>query len=262
MTCANSTCPFHDRLVDNGLFADADDPCLFADTVKKRRFASGEVLFTQGQASTCLYSLHRGLVKIACHTSDGREQIVGFASPGKLLVGLQSISDDDYAYSAVAETDVVACKIRHRGVLEAARSSGAVALRLIAAINAQLAYSRELMCVLGRKCASAKIASFIALIVPASEHCNRRFTLPFSRGEIASLLGLSEETVCRQMAMFKRDGILYAPRGNIEILDWNRLRAVADEKCAYVVSGEKNGGPPGARTPDQRIKSPMLYQLS
>ena len=60
---------------------------------------------------------------------------------------------------------------------------------------------------------------------------NRRFTLPFSRGEIASLLGLSEETVCRQMASMKRRGIIYAPRGKIEILDWDKLQAVADETC-------------------------------
>ena len=53
-------------------------------------------------------------------------------------------------------------------------------------------------------------------------------------GEIASLLGLSEETVCRQMAKMRRRGILYAPRGKIEILDWDQLQAVADEVCLEV----------------------------
>ena len=33
--------------------------------------------------------------------------------------------------------------------------------------------------------------------------------------------------------------------------------------CLFIFKTEKkSGGPPGARTPDQRIKSPMLYQLS
>ena len=104
-------------------------------------------------------------------------------------------------------------------------------MRLISAINAQLAHSRELMRVMGHKCSAAKIASFISLIIPKSEHGNRRFTLPFSRGEIAGLLGLSEETVCRQMARMKREGVLYAPRGKIEILDWDKLQAIADEVC-------------------------------
>ncbi|HNP62644.1 MAG TPA: helix-turn-helix domain-containing protein [Woeseiaceae bacterium] len=50
-----------------------------------------------------------------------------------------------------------------------------------------------------------------------------------NRGEIADLLGLSEETVCRQMAKLKRRGVLYAPRGRTEILDWEQLNAVANE---------------------------------
>ena len=33
------------------------------------------------------------------------------------------------------------------------------------------------------------------------------------------------------MAKLKRRGVLYAPRGKIEILDWDRLQAVADEAC-------------------------------
>jgi CRP/FNR family transcriptional regulator len=59
--------------------------------------------------------------------------------------------------------------------------------------------------------------------------------LPFSRSEIADLLGLSEETVCRQMAKLKRRGVLYAPRGKIEVLDWERLQLVADEAYSETV---------------------------
>ena len=64
-----------------------------------------------------------------------------------------------------------------------------------------------------------KVSALIGVIIPHCEHRRSRYTLPFSRNEIASILGLSEETVCRQMAKFKRRGILYAPRGKIEILD-------------------------------------------
>ena len=77
---------------------------------------------------------------------------------------------------------------------------------MLQSINAQLAHSHLLTKVMGHKCASAKIASFIKLIIPRSEHANKRITLPFSRGEIANLFGPSEETVCRQMASMKRRG--------------------------------------------------------
>ena len=231
MTCGNGVCPFHELHGGNGSIPVTDLHCLVEDAVKQVYFDRGDVLFAQGEPSTSLFSLSSGLVKISHNASDGREQIVGISSPGKLLVGLQSINDENYLYSAVAETPVTACKIRHRALLNAVRSRGEVAIQLIEALNAQLAHSRELMRVMGHKCAAAKIASFIFLLIPESQQNGHAVKLPFSRGEMASLLGLSEETVCRQMAKLKRRGILYSPRGMIEVLDWDRLQAVADEIC-------------------------------
>jgi CRP/FNR family transcriptional regulator len=229
MTCGNRVCPFHELRAGIASVPVTDLHCLVENAVKQVYFDRGDVLFAQGEQSSSLFSLSSGLVKISHNASDGREQIVGISSPVKLLVGLQSINDDHYLYSAVAETRVIACKIRHRALLNAVRNNGEVAIQLIEALNAQLAHSRELMRVMGHKCASAKIASFIFLLIPESQQNGHAVKLPFSRGEMASLLGLSEETVCRQMAKMKRSGILYSPRGKIEVLDWDRLQAVADE---------------------------------
>jgi CRP-like cAMP-binding protein len=186
--------------------------CMVSDAVHKMKFRKGQVLFLQGQPSSNLYSLSSGMVKICHHTSEGREQIIGLSHPGNLLVGLQSMAEERYAYSAAAATPVRAD----------------VAISLIRALNAQLAHSRALMEVMGHKSAGAKIASLILLMVPKSHHENSEFSLPFSRREIADLLNLSEETVCRLMADMKRTGIIKAPRGHVAILDWERIRAIAD----------------------------------
>ncbi len=182
----------------------------------------------QGQPSTSLYAVTDGTVKICTHSPDGREQIVGLSGPERLLVGLQSMTDERYAYTAIAATEVKACKVNHRTLLNKVRSDEELAIRLVDAVNAQLAHSRALIEVLGHHCAAAKIASFILLMTPKSEHGNCRFQLPFSRSEIAGLLGLSEETVCRAMAKMKRSGAIYAPRGRVEINDWDGLQAIAD----------------------------------
>lgn len=228
MTCANCECPFYELQSEDGLFSAADLNCLVTDALKQVEFRAGEVLFAQGQASSSLYSVSSGVVKITTHSEEGREQIVGLSSPGKLLVGLQSINDERYEYSAVAATDVSACKISHRALLTALVDRVDIALRLVTAVNAQLAQSRSLMEVMGHKSASAKIASFILLVAPKVHNGKTRFTLPFSRNDLAGLLGLSEETVCRQMADMHRKGIIYTPRGRMEIQDWRQLHSIAD----------------------------------
>jgi CRP/FNR family transcriptional regulator len=233
MLCANHDCPFIEFLAGSEPLSVTGIQCMVSATEQKVTFRQGETLFLQGQPSTNLYSLTDGVVKICSHTTDGREQIVGLSSPGNLLVGLQSINEERYAYSATAVTGVRACKISHELLLARVRNKGDLAIRLINALNAQLAHSRVLMQVMGRKCAAAKIASFILLMTPNSQHGNCRFTLPFTRFEIGGLLGLSEETVCRLMANMNRMGIIYAPRGNIEIRDWDQLRAIANETADH-----------------------------
>jgi len=233
MSCENCDCPFSKLLSETGPFSASEIQCVIPAAVQKVTFKQGQTLFLQGQLSTSLYSLTDGIVKICSHTTDGREQIVGLSSPGNLLVGLQSINEERYAYSARAVTEVGACKIRHRLLLGQIQNKGSLAIHLIDALNAQLAHTRELIQVKSRKCAAAKIASFILLMIPESQHNNCRFTLPFSRLEIASILGLGEETVCRLMANMNRMGIIYAPRGHIEIRDWDQLRAIANETADH-----------------------------
>ena len=206
MPCSTCHCPFQEIREAAGEFSSAEIRCLLDDSVQRVSFRAGEVLFVQGQPSGCLFAVSDGIVKICSYSPEGREQIVGLSTPKSLLVGLQSMCDERYAYTAIAATDVRACKVYHRTLLEMVSNRADLAMRLIRSMNAQLAHSRSLMEVLGHKCAAAKIASFILVITPKSKNGNGTYPLPFSRLEIANLLGLSEETVCRMMASMKRDG--------------------------------------------------------
>ncbi|MGB5335979.1 MAG: Crp/Fnr family transcriptional regulator [Woeseiaceae bacterium] len=232
MSCNNSECPFFELHTEVGSVSAANLNCLVTDAVKQISFQTGQVLFSRGQTSTSLYSLSSGLVKITSNGSEGHEQIVGLGVPGKLVFGLQSLEQDRHEYTAVAATDGQACKIRHRALIRAFKDEPKIGLRLIAALNAQLAQSRAMMEVMGHKTAAGKIAAFILLLAPKAPVTDDRFALPFSRNDIAEFLGLSEETVCRQMASMKRDGVIYAPRGKMRVQNWEQLRAIADGRSA------------------------------
>jgi CRP/FNR family transcriptional regulator len=236
MPCTNCDCPFQEIRALSEPDLPSNKRCMLNGSVQGVTFKHGEILFMQGQPSSCLFAISDGTVKICTHNADGREQIVGISGPHSLLVGLQSLNHDRYAYSAIAASDVRACRINHRALLETLRDRGDLAIRLIEVMTAQLAHSRALMEVLGHKCAAAKIASFLLLITPVSKKYNGNFELPFSRLEIASLLGLSEETVCRLMASMRREGAIHAPRGRLEIRDWGRLHSIADGKSGINIS--------------------------
>jgi CRP/FNR family transcriptional regulator len=94
----------------------------------------------------------------------------------------------------------------------------------------ELDEAREWMVTLGRKTAAEKVASFLLLIAthldPKAEGDSRRFDLPLSRADIADFLGLTIETVSRQLSRLKTDGIVsIVANRHIEVPRLSKLRA-------------------------------------
>ena len=97
------------------------------------------------------------------------------------------------------------------------------------------------MLLLGRKSASEKMASFLVemaerLVGPSGCEIEfeelrpqeRRLELPFSRQQIADVLGLTIETVSRQFTRLRNEGIIDLPsRREVVIRDWEGLVAEA-----------------------------------
>ena len=102
----------------------------------------------------------------------------------------------------------------------------------------ELDRTRRWMLLLGGKSASEKVASFLLEIyerMNVPKGCEFRFDetpvtleLPFSRQQIADVLGLTIETVCRQFTRLKAAGIIDLPsRRGMRVLDHAALDAEA-----------------------------------
>jgi CRP/FNR family transcriptional regulator len=95
----------------------------------------------------------------------------------------------------------------------------------------ELDAAREWMLLLGRKTAREKIASLIAIIARRDAALNRHdhrnaftFDLPMTREAMADYLGLTLETVSRQVSALKKDGVIeLSGKRHITIPDFDRL---------------------------------------
>ena len=99
----------------------------------------------------------------------------------------------------------------------------------------ELDEAREWMLTLGRKTAIEKLASFLLLIVshidPEGENDEPQteIELPLKRADIADFLGLTIETVSRQITNLRKKGIIDVnDRKSVTILSRSRLQDVAD----------------------------------
>ena len=86
--------------------------------------------------------------------------------------------------------------------------------RLLEQTLKELDEARDWMVTLGRKTASEKVASFLYLIATHIDPMRRStmgratFDLPLTRADIADFLGLTVETVSRQLTRLRTDAVI------------------------------------------------------
>lgn len=188
----------------------------------------------EGEDAVLVANVIDGVLKLSSGTEDGREQIVGVVYPSE-FIGRPFGSVNGQGVTAL--TDAQICVFNRRDFDAFAREHPALEHKLLDRTLAELDRTRRWMLLLGRKSASEKLASFLLemterLVTPGCEHSfeqlGRTLTLPFSRQQIADVLGLTIETVSRQFTRLKDEGIIGLPsRREVTILDHAALVAEA-----------------------------------
>ena len=157
-------------------------------------------------------SVVSGIATLTQTMEDGRTQMVGLLLPSD-FVGRPGRGAA--AYDVVATTDLVMCCFRKKPFEGLMRTTPHIAERLLEMTLDELDAAREWMLVLGRKTAREKIASLLSIIARRDASLNLRgtqnemvFDLPLTREAMADYLGLTLETVSRQISALKRDDVI------------------------------------------------------
>lgn len=193
---------------------------------RRRTLVAGESLIWEGEDSVLVANVIEGVLKLSTGTEDGREQIVGVVYPSD-FIGRPFGGKTNHGVTAL--TDARVC-VFSRGDFDAfAREHPALEHKLLQRTLTELDRTRGWMLLLGRKSASEKVASFLlelsdrlSPVTCETTHSGAaaRFVLPFSRQQIADVLGLTIETVSRQFTRLRNEGIIELPsRREVVIMD-------------------------------------------
>lgn len=177
----------------------------------KQRADPGEELIGESEAVETYSNVLSGVVKLTKTLSDGRQQIVGLQfAPDFLGRPFKEESEIE----AEAATEVLLCSFPKSTIERMMRESTALEHKLLEQTLRQLDEARSWMVTLGRKTAGEKVASFLLLIAryidPTADPntVSRSFDLPLTRADIADYLGLTIETVSRQLTKLRSEGVI------------------------------------------------------
>jgi len=190
-----------------------------------QRLKRGDTVFSAGDENDRSATLISGVLKLSTFDRDGTEHIVSLIHPAGFVGELFTpVAHHD----VIALTDCELCifpRVEYERALQRFPELGRALLRRS---TQDLLDTRELLAsVTGRTAMQRVSGLLLALARAASDsecHVSRQFDLVLTRGEIASLLGLTIETVSRKLTKLEKTGIIRreGARG-IEIRDVSAL---------------------------------------
>ncbi len=177
-----------------------------------RSFQAGQPVIWSGDAMDFVASVVTGIAMLTQTMEDGRRQMVGLLLPSD-FVGRPGRSQ--VAFDVSAATDLVMCCFRKKPFETMMAKTPHVARRLLDMTLDELDAARDWMLLLGRKTARERIASFLTILARREAALQVRpapgkvtIDLPLTREDMADYLGLTLETVSRQISGLKRDGLI------------------------------------------------------
>lgn len=174
-----------------------------------RSYKAGEQIFWRYDELVFVASVVYGVASLNKALEDGRTQTVGLLFPSDFMgrPGRQQIDFD-----VKAATDITLCCFDRKQFEKLVDEMPHVAQRLMELALDELDAAREWMMLLGRKTAMEKTASFLEILMRRStlttNGSGTAISLPLTREEIANYLGLTIETVSRQLGALKKDGVI------------------------------------------------------
>jgi CRP/FNR family transcriptional regulator, anaerobic regulatory protein len=208
--------------------APSEMPQLEALICSARGVRRGESLYRAGDAFDHLYAVRSGSLKTVMAHRDGREQVTGLRLAGEAL-GLDGISSDQHACSAVALEDSSVCIIPYAALKNLCREIGSMQERLHKLMGEQIVREAAQMMVLGSLSADERVAAFLLDISERNAqrgYSSAEFNLRMTREDMGSYLGMTLETVSRTLSRFQKRGLIDAQGRLIHIVDPEGLRQV------------------------------------
>ena len=194
---------------------------------RSRDGEKGELLFNEGDPANGFYVLASGKIKIYKLSPEGKERILHIVHPVATFAEAAIFADGLYpAYAEPLEKSSLIF-FPKKEFLALLQDQGRIAINMIAGLSRFLRQFATQVEELTFKDVPARLARYLLDLTGAT---GGEVTLPISKSQLASNLGTVSETLSRTLRKLSDDDMIRVQGKTIEILDGDRLAALA-ESC-------------------------------
>lgn len=197
--------------------------------------AAGAFLFRQGDpmdtGSHAFFGVARGVLKLSIFNAEGDEAILALVEPGNWFGGVSTLDQQPRGHCAIAleDAEVLGVSVeRFEALMRDAAFAGAIA-RLVAA-RLRLAYGSLAGAAL--QGTRARVARRIAALAHGdmSQAAQGRASISTSQDALSMMLGISRQTLSKELQALVKLGAIRLRYGHIEIQDMALLLDASDAR--------------------------------
>ncbi|MEX0786097.1 MAG: Crp/Fnr family transcriptional regulator [Dehalococcoidia bacterium] len=202
----------------------------FASRGSVRSYPTGTVIFREGDPGDALYVVVEGNVRIALLSPHGEEATVAMLGPGEFVGDLALLDGRPRSASAIATEPTKMLVVTRADFTEWLSRRPHAALALLETLSLRVRRTDEVLTDLSFLDLPQRLTK--RLLELASTHPDTRPAglvpgqprVRITQTELASMLGVSRESVNKQLNAFARRGWLKLGRGAVTLLDPEALR--------------------------------------
>ena len=209
-----------------GALGERDADALLKQAVT-RRFQVDDVIFRKDDPGTGLYGVVSGRVVVVADSAAGKELILNVFGPGEYFGEIALLDGEGRTATAIAREPSELLFLDRRHFMPFLARNPDVTTHIIQLLCRRLRRTNDLMEDSIFLSASLRLAKqLLALVDVYGLKAEVEATFPISQAELGRMLGVSREIVARQLAVWRRAGLVEMQRGRITLRDRAALAAM------------------------------------
>lgn len=198
--------------------------------VQYRKYSRGQTIIAQQEILEALYAVISGRVEISEVQANGRRYIRRLSGAGRVF-GFVSLFDGKGSHHAcVAQTPVTIARVARRGLYSALNCFPDLWFSIVTEMSVfqrqMLSSITEMVFEGARPRLVRSLLTLCTLRVSPSGRSASQCVVESTQDELAALLGVSRQTVSKELKALERDGLLTIEYRQIVLLDIEQLRSL------------------------------------
>lgn len=204
-----------------------EDLTWLAKRVLRRKYKRGDIIFLKDDPGQSMFIVEDGAVRIYVPGTQGADLTLAVMSPGEFFGDLSLLDGHSRSASAEAARDSTLLTLEREDLTELVHSRPDAALAILEVISLRLRETDQMATDLAFLDVSGRLARRLLDLAASSGRARDGGILiqtPITQEELANMIGVTRESVNRNLGMFRRLGLIGREGRRIVILNEPGLR--------------------------------------